>query len=399
MTPRRSFPGEGWGGGGLWHALGLASSTPSPRGVLCFLFFFPPFAVTEEEQKGKSSPGVIQPSLLLLTCPRMFVSWKLFAVFIRGRAYFTRCCGVARHAAGEGLEAPHPDAMGCGGELAVDAQETGAASGRDAPFTAEGCAGETGGELGRGIIPLPRTLCFSISAFPSCWDAAFCLHPGERRAGGCPVPVQPHISQRHQLGQGCAGEKTAGGGGGTVTDSRAAVCRDWLFFWGGGGWCCRALMGFVSLLPRASVSPLVAEGPGSGLAPSLAAEAEFLLCACCARRKVLWESKYSSPRRLQAGCSLSPAAGKGHRERGCSAAGGRGEVPVHLRCVPPSSPHCPRGLCEATGCWRGAGGCSPLPRRPLGCSASLRLCTSAPGLSRQDKTPEDWGGTPPPPKP
>lgn len=35
--------------------------------------------------EGKSSPGVIKPSLLLLTCPRTFISWKLFAA--AGRDY------------------------------------------------------------------------------------------------------------------------------------------------------------------------------------------------------------------------------------------------------------------------------------------------------------------------
>lgn len=60
---------------------------------------------------------------------------------------------------------------------------------------------------------------------------------------------------------------------------------------------------------------------------------EFLLCACWAARKVLWESKYSSARRLQAGCSLSAAA-EGHRERGCAWAGGAGEGLLPLRPVP-----------------------------------------------------------------
>jgi len=76
---------------------------------------------------------------------------------------------------------------------------------------------------------------------------------------------------------------------------------------------------------------------------------EFLLCACCARRKVLWESKYSSPRRLRAGCSLSPAAGEGHRERGCTAAGERRgpTAPGMLRIPPPLHPRLRPGALRA----------------------------------------------------
>lgn len=151
-----------------------------------------------------------------------------------------------------------------------------------------------------------------------------------------------------------------------------------------------------SVPPRASVSPPVAEGPCSGLAPSLAAEAEFLLCACCARRKVLWESKYSSPRRLQAGCSLSPSGcRRGAPGEGLRRCWGTGEGFTCLRFMPPPCPHRPWGLCGATG--HGAtsvGACSPKPRWPHGCSASLRLCARAsiPGPYNQGRALRIWGG-------
>lgn len=76
---------------------------------------------------------------------------------------------------------------------------------------------------------------------------------------------------------------------------------------------------------------------------------EFLLCACRAARKVLWESKYSSARRLQAGCSLSA---EGHRERGCAGAGGqeRGCSPSVLS---PLSWGSPRATASPRAPWAG----------------------------------------------
>lgn len=87
---------------------------------------------------------MIKPSLLLLTCPRTFISWKMFAAagpcLLQARlhgAYSMLCRSIARHGAGKGLGACTP--MPRAGQVnwprmpGEAVAETGAASGRDVP--------------------------------------------------------------------------------------------------------------------------------------------------------------------------------------------------------------------------------------------------------------------------
>lgn len=147
-------------------------------------------------------------------------------------------------------------------------------------------------EFGIGIIPAPWMSRLSLPALPSCWmPGAGCWHspgPPKNTSWDKDAPAR---------------QQEVGGGSERYLGS-LGVPR-------GADWLCPS---------RASVSPR--RGRDLAWLPAWPPRLEFLLCACCAAPKVLWESKYSSPRRLQAGCSLSPAAGEGHRERGCARAGG-----------------------------------------------------------------------------
>lgn len=150
-----------------------------------------------------------------------------------------------------------------------------------------------------------------------------CFLPAPRagmRAGGCAVLVRPQVLQKHRLGQGNSEE---------------------------GGQCLCATSGSSGAFPlvlTGSVPPCLSFPPrlqwGCDLTwlPAWPPRFEFLLCACCAARKVLWESKYSSPRRLQPGCSLARRGAPGEGLRRCRGRTGSSSTPL---C--PAS--CPWGLC------------------------------------------------------
>lgn len=228
--------------------------------------------------------------------------------------------------------------------------ETGDASEQD---VTEGCTAGTGGELGTGIITVDYTSYFSISAFPGCLYSAFCLHPGR----GCGQGGARCCCRLRSCKSTLWDKETAGGGGQRLCARSGSLG---VFSW------CRPTPSL-----RASVSPWLQGGRDLTWLPAWPPRFEFLLCACCAARKVLWESKYSSPRRLQPGCSLPALRGApGEGPRCC-----RGEDRVQL------ASSAPRVL--SWGSLRGprqevaVGGCPP-SQQPPGCSASFHRCRAEP---------------------
>ena len=156
--------------------------------------------------------------------------------------------------------------------------------------------------------------------------------PGAGRAPAlAKAPAATRMLQR--------GKSREGVPAGTVTGGRAVVCQDWL------------LGGFPSLLtgsvPPCLSFPAGCRGAGSwpGSQPGRQALNSCFVPAALVGR---CSGKANIPR-LRAGCSLSPAAGEGHRERGCTTAGERRgpTAPGMLRIPPPLHPRLRPGALRA----------------------------------------------------
>lgn len=214
-----------------------------------------------------------------------------------------------------------------------------------------GAQGGQEGNWGQG-----SSLCLRHHTLASLPVLCFLPAPGAGiRAGGCAVLVRPQVLQKHSLGQG---------------NSR----------WRGQCLCARSgtsgafplvLTGSVPLC--LSFPPRLQRGCDLTWLPAWPPRFEFLLCACCAARKVLWESKYSSPRRLQPGCSLARRGAPGEGLRCCLCV---------LRPVP--------GVSAGTSAGGGSGGLRPIPTAP-GCSASFHRCRTDPQGHGDPPSPSERG--------
>lgn len=208
----------------------------------------------------------------------------------------------------------------------------------------------TGGNSGQGSsLPSPWISCLSLSAFPSagCWHS-------------------PELPKTTSWDEDAAGRKPE------VGDGSGRYLRAGLALWG----CPVLLTGSIPPVPQ--FPHRLHRGRDLAWLPAWPPRFEFLLCACPAARKVLWESKYSSPRRLQPGCS--------HRRRGAPGEGlcrcrGTGEGLLPLPPVP---------TVLGGGSPRAAVAAPPTPKTS-GCSASFHLHTPPCGQGR----PPGSGGTPP----